>query len=90
MGLWCSQSHFGHSFAKKKQQPLSSVGTFLGLDYDFSVLGDHNHVLFGVRERLEKKVVSMMAEARLSGLFTPSQASKLYGTLNFLESGVFG
>lgn len=45
---------------------------------------------FWVRERLESKVVAMIQEARHSGILMPSQASKLYGTLNFLEPGVFG
>ena len=53
-------------------------------------LGYSNDVLFWFRARLEKKVTTMMTDARVSGAFTPSQASKLYGTLNFLESGVFG
>ena len=77
----------GTPFAEEKQQPLSDKGTFLGLDYDFTEVWSAWSVFFWVRERLETKVVTMMTEARSSGILMPSQASKLCGTLNFLESG---
>ena len=83
-------SLLGTPFAEAKQQPLNDEGTFLGLDYDFNEIWSTSSVFFWVRARLESKVVTMMNEACSSGILMPSQASKLYGTLNFLESGVFG
>ena len=80
----------GTPFADEKQQPLSDKGTFLGLDCDFTEVGSDDHVQFWVRERLESKGAGMIRDAKSSGVVTPSQASKLYDTLNFLESGVFG
>ena len=90
MVVWRLECSLGTRFAEEKQQPVSDEGTFLGLDYDFTEVGSHDHVQFWVRERLETKVVGMIRDAKSSGVLTPSQASKLYGTLNFLESGVFG
>ena len=80
----------GTPFADEKQQPLSDKGTFLGLDYGFTKVGSHYHVQFWVRERLESKVTGMIRDAKSIRILAPSQASKLHGTLNFRESGVFG
>ena len=80
----------GTPFAEEKQQPLSDKGTFLGLDYGFTKVGSHYHVQFWVRERLESKVTGMIRDAKSTRILAPSQASKLHGTLNFRESGVFG
>ena len=43
--------------------------------------------VFWVRERLEQKVLTFMRDARKSGKFTPGQAAKLYGMVNFLGLG---
>ena len=45
---------------------------------------------FWVRERLEQTVVAFVDEARDKESLHPGTAAKLYGTVNFLESGVFG
>ena len=79
----------GTPFADEKQQPLS----VLGLDNDFTEVGSDDHVQFGVRERLESKVTGMIRDAKSSGWWHHRKHQsfiKLYGTLNFLESGVFG
>ena len=80
----------GTPFAEEKRQGAADVGTFLGLDFDLSEVRTHGRARFWVRERLEQKVLTFMRDARRSGKFTPGQAAKLYGMVNFLEHGLFG
>ena len=80
----------GTPFAEEKRQGAADVGTFLGLDFDLSEIHTHGRARFWVRERLEQKVLTFMHDARESGKFTPGQAAKLYGMVNFLEHGLFG
>eukprot|EP00438_Fugacium_kawagutii_P005548 Skav216281 [mRNA] locus=scaffold2088:69829:83155:+ [translate_table: standard] len=80
----------GTPFAGDKRQLFASKGAFLGLDFDFTPISSQSLVTFWVRERLELKVRTLIEEARSSGFLRPSHAAKLYGMLNFLESGVFG
>ena len=78
----------GTPFAEEKKQLVQPSGTFLGLDHDFTSLGD-SIVTFWARDRLLQKTLAMLAEAQgVSNLF--GQASKVYGVLNFLEQGVYG
>eukprot|EP00435_Cladocopium_sp_Y103_P018443 s1694_g4.t1 len=80
----------GTPFAEDKRQVCASSGTFLGLDYNFATVNTTNSVTFWARERLQEKVCSMLQEAEEQQKFSPAQASKLYGVLNFLENGMFG
>ena len=80
----------GAPFAEEKRQGAAEVGTFLGLDFGLSEIHTHGRARFWVRERLEQKVLTFMRDARKSGKFTPGQAAKLYGMVNFLEHGLFG
>ena len=80
----------GTPFAEEKKQKFSPTGTFLGIDFDFSEVPTSNCVTFWARERLLNKATTAISLARESGRFTPAQAAKLYGLLNFLESGMFG
>ncbi|CAE7241467.1 FCPB [Symbiodinium natans] len=48
------------------------------------------HVKFFVRERLLQKVQDMVTTSLSTGLLSAGQASKLYGTCNFLEQGMYG
>ena len=70
----------GTPFAEEKRQGAA----------DLSKIHTHGRARFWVRERLEQKVLTFMRDARKSGKFTPGQAAKLYGMVNFLEHGLFG
>ena len=80
----------GSPFADDKRQDMAPTGTFLGLDFDFSTVAVEGAVTFWVRARLQEKVEDMLATAEQTGVLPPGVASKLYGTLNFLEMGVYG
>ena len=83
-------SLLGTPFAEEKRQNFAPSGTFLGLDFDFEPIAPQGLVTFWARDRLLDKVKTFIVDARETGKFTPGMASKLYGTLNFLESGMFG
>ena len=83
-------SMLGSPFALDKRQAMAPTGTFLGLDFDFSQALQSGRVKFFVRERLLQKVQDMVATSLSSGLLSAGQASKLYGTCNFLEQGMCG
>ncbi|CAE7481450.1 unnamed protein product [Symbiodinium sp. CCMP2592] len=72
-----------------KRHPMSTVGDFLGLEWDFRDVG-RDHVNFWVRTRLQEKVEGLLLQAEKDGCLPPGLASKLYGMLNFLEQGVYG
>ena len=80
----------GTPFADEKRQAFASAGTFLGLDFNLEPISPEGLVSFWARDRLLDKVKTFISDARETGKFTPGGASKLYGTLNFLESGMFG
>ena len=80
----------GTPFAEEKRQSFASSGTTLGFDFDFQPVNQQGLVTFWARDRLLAKVKTFIADARETGRFTPGIASKLYGALNFLESGMFG
>eukprot|EP00435_Cladocopium_sp_Y103_P011577 s4074_g3.t1 len=80
----------GTPFAEDKRQACAPSGTFLGLDYNFETVNTTNSVTFWARERLQEKVCGMLDEAEAQQKFSPAQASKLYGVLNFLENRMFG
>eukprot|EP00435_Cladocopium_sp_Y103_P051985 s268_g16.t1 len=82
-------SRFAEALGRRLLRGLVTAESY-GLDYDFTEVGKSSNVFFWVRERLESKVATLISDARQSQVLTPSQASKLYGALNFLESGVFG
>ena len=79
----------GTPFAEEKKQLFSTTGTFLGLDFDFSEVPVSNCVSFWARERLLNKATAAITLAKDTSRFTPAQAAKLDGLLNFLESGMF-
>ncbi|CAE7218895.1 FCPB [Symbiodinium sp. CCMP2592] len=80
----------GSPFAEAKRQPMSTVGDFLGLEWDFRDVGCHHVVRFWVRSRLQAKVEGLLLQAEQDNSLPPGLASKLYGMLNFLEQGVYG
>ncbi|CAE7417046.1 unnamed protein product [Symbiodinium sp. CCMP2592] len=80
----------GSPFAEAKRQPMSTVGDFLGLEWDFRDVGRHHVVRFWVRSRLQAKVEGLLLQAEQDNYLPPGLASKLYGMLNFLEQGVYG
>ncbi|CAE7251852.1 unnamed protein product [Symbiodinium sp. CCMP2592] len=80
----------GSPFAEAKRQPMSTVGDFLGLEWDFCDVGRHHVVRFWVRSRLQAKVEGLLLQAEQDNCLPPGLASKLYGMLNFLEQGVYG
>ena len=80
----------GTLFADDKRQPFAASGTFLGLDYDFATIQKTNCVTVWARERLLTKTKGIIDTAKAEQRFSPAQAAKLYGLLNFLENGMFG
>ena len=71
-------AELGTPWADEKSQPFSSEGDFLGL------------MIFWPRDRLEKKVIHFIQEARSAGMLKPGAASKLFGCTNFFQEGIFG
>jgi len=80
----------GTPFANDKKQPMQATGQFLGLDHDVSQAVSHGYVSFSARERLEAKVLDILATCRTNHSLLPGTAAKLYGILNFLEQGIYG
>ena len=80
----------GSPFASEKRQPMSTTGTFLGLDWDFGSVATDHAVMFWVRSRLQAKVEDLLTQAEGDNALAPGLASKLYGMLIFLEQGVYG
>ena len=62
---------------------------FLGLIHDLSRVNE-GVVRFWPRERLAKRVSEAHALAVSQGVMSPGTAAKVYGRLNFLESGMWG
>ena len=80
----------GTPFAEDKRQPFASGGSFLGLGFDFSTVRQTNCVTFWARERLLAKTRGIINAAKEEQRFSPAQASKLYGLLNFPQKGMYG
>ena len=81
-------SLLGTPFAEEKKQLMRPTGTFLGLDHDFTQLGN-GFVTFWARDLIQK-ITAMVNEAQANGSLSAGQSSKLYGMLNFLEQGIYG
>ena len=82
-------SILGTPFAAEKTQAMAPTGTFLGLDHDVGQAWDSGAVTFWAKKELEDKVRMDVTAARVSRL-PPGVAAKIYGRVNFLESGTFG
>ena len=80
----------GSPFAEEKRQRMAPRGTFLGLDFDFRGCLHTGIVRFFVRDRLVTKVHDLLDQAVSSQALLPGMAAKLYGTCNFLETGMYG
>eukprot|EP00435_Cladocopium_sp_Y103_P070526 s121_g35.t1 len=81
---------FGAPFAAEKHQAMSSSADFLGLQHDFKDTHLCGAVRFWVRERLQNKVQDMMSSVFSEGRLLPGVASKLFGSLTFLNTGCYG
>ena len=71
-------------WADEKSQPFSSEGDFLGLMHNLEHTTKQT-VTFWPRDRLEKKVMHFIQEARSAGMLKPGAASKLFGCTNFFQ-----
>jgi hypothetical protein len=80
----------GTPFAPDKRQAMADTGVFLGLGHDLRGAWEEQAVSFWVRERLEEKVKGMIQTARKQQSLPAGTAAKLYGTVNFLETGAYG
>ena len=80
----------GSPFSTDKKQPMQNTGTFLGLTHDLVGINRTGFVKFWAGARLHDKGKDIISNARASGKFTRGTASKLYGTANFLEQGIYG
>ena len=69
---------------------MQNTGTFLGLTHDLVDINRTGFVKFWAGARLHDKGKDIISNARASGKFTRGTASKLYGTANFLEQGIYG
>ena len=78
----------GSPWAGGKSQAPGPKGDLLGLVHDFSDVAE-GVIRFLPREALIDKVEGMIRIAEESGLHS-GNAAKLYGVLNFLETGLFG
>ena len=58
----------GTPFAPDKKQTFAPQGTFLGLDFDFSIMAIAGCVTFWARERPLTKTQQMIQEAKQTGI----------------------
>lgn len=77
----------GMPFTDEKWQTMSTKGLFLGLDHNFSTTST---IAFWPRQRLINKMSSLIGNYRTSVTLTSGTALKIYGTMNFLEQGIYG
>ena len=84
------QTLLGTPFAAEKQQLMRSGATFLGLEHDLSEVPSRGRVTFWARDRIQKKLLDIIAQARSERRLPSGTASKLYGVANFFEMGVWG
>ena len=84
------QTLLGTPFAAEKQQLMRSGATFLGLEHDLSEVPSRGRVTFWARDRIQKKLLDIIAQARYEQRLPSGTASKLYGVANFFEMGVWG
>jgi hypothetical protein len=80
----------GSPFAADKSQPMAEKGVFLGLSHDFRHCIREGFVRVWIKPQLRSKVKGIINRCLSSELCTPATAEKLYGCLNFLDSGAFG
>eukprot|EP00435_Cladocopium_sp_Y103_P044022 s1093_g12.t1 len=80
----------GTPFSSDKCQSMQSSGTFLGLDHNFEVVHTAGIVRFWARDRIQQKLLGLMATAESTERLTPGVAAKTYGIANFFEQGVWG
>ena len=71
---------------------MSAHGLFLGLEHDLSEVMTRSIVSFWTGERFGKRVQDWIDSCRSSSRLILGTAFKfkLYGTLHFLEQGVYG
>ena len=79
----------GTPFADEKRQKLAVRANFLGLTHDMG-RARQGAVDFWVKQELVDKVEGIMDEATARNKLYAGTAAKLYGCLNFLETGTFG
>ena len=80
----------GSPFADAKRQHMAKTADFLGLEHDMANVLTQGEVKFWPRTRLREKLDEMVGEAIKTQRLQPGTASKLFGLMNFMNTGHYG